>query len=87
MMVSPAAIPVTLFPFDLGAMAATAIAVLVVSLTWKRFGRPAGVVLILGYAAYVAALLAAPVPHGPAAAQPPLPASQPSQHFLIPTHE
>ena len=75
MMVSPAAIPATLFPFDLGVMAATAIAVLVVSLTWKRFGRPAGIVLILGYAAYVAALLAAPAIHGPTAAQAPLPAS------------
>lgn len=86
MMVSPAAIPATLFPFDLGVMAATAIAVLVVTLVWKRFGRPAGIVLILGYAAYVAALLAAPAVHGPVITQAPLTASQASQHFLIPIH-
>lgn len=68
MMVSPAAIPDALFPFDLSLMAMTAIAVLVVSLVCKRFGRLAGSVLILGYAAYVATLLAAPAMHDSATA-------------------
>lgn len=63
MMVNPAAIPDALFPFDLSVMAATAIAVLAVSLVWKRFGRLAGTGLILGYAAYVAMLLDAPAMH------------------------
>ena len=84
MMVSPAVIPATLFPFDLGVMAATAIAVLLVSLTWKRFGRPAGIVLIIGYAAYAAALLAAPAVHDPIKTQAPLPATQASHQLLIP---
>lgn len=63
MIVSPAAISGTLFPVDLAVMAATAIAVLIVSLVWKRFGRAAGIVLMIGYAAYVAMLLAAPAMH------------------------
>jgi len=63
MIVSPAAIPVTLFPVDLAVMAAAAVALLIVSQVWKRFGRLAGIVLMIGYAAYVAMLLAAPAMH------------------------
>lgn len=63
MIVSPAAIPATLFPVDLVVMAAAAVAVLIVSLAWKRFGRATGMILMLGYAAYVAMLLAAPAMH------------------------
>lgn len=81
MMVSPAAIPGTLFPVDLAVMAAAAVAVLIVSLVWKRFGRLAGIVLILGYAAYVAMLLAAPAMH---ATTPPAATLQPSPVASIP---
>ena len=75
MIVSPAAIPISLYPLDLGVMAATAIAVLVVSLAWKRFGRMAGLFLLAGYAAYVVVLLTATTPEV-AGEGTPLPAEQ-----------
>lgn len=59
MMVSPAAIPETLFPLDLGVMAAAALVVLAIGLTWRRFGRLTGGLLLVAYAGYVAILLGA----------------------------
>lgn len=59
MMVSPAAIPETLFPADLGVMAAAALVVLAVGLTWRKFGRVTGGLLIAAYTGYVAFLLSA----------------------------
>lgn len=60
MLLSPAGVPADLFPLDLGIALATALIVLVVAFAWRRFGRLAGALLMIGYSAYLAILLAMP---------------------------
>ncbi len=58
MMVSPVAVPRDLWPFDLAVMAGAAVAVLAIVGFGRRIGRTAGTGLLLGYAAFLAVLLA-----------------------------
>ena len=57
MMVAPDAIPADLLPFDIGIMAASAVAVM--ALAWFSAGvtRLAGIGLLLGYAGFMTLLV------------------------------
>ena len=57
MAVSPRRLPADLMPWDIGLVAASAAAVLAVSLLWRKLGRALGGMLVFAYLAYIAGLL------------------------------
>lgn len=56
MAVAPGALPETLLPFDMAVMAASALIILIVGMTTKRFGRLLGLGLFSAYVAFLAYL-------------------------------
>ncbi|OBX19182.1 sodium:calcium antiporter [Erythrobacter sp. QSSC1-22B] len=58
MMVAPQAIPADLLPFDIGIMALSAVAVMALAWFLSGVNRIAGIALVLGYAAFLALLVA-----------------------------